>query len=135
VNFSATKFVLRTAAVAVSLATLSVVASAQTKPTPAKPAAPAGHSMDHGHDMKEPATGWKELDAFHELMAASWHPAKGQNDLKPAKAKAADLAKAAKTWSESQGAEGLRHTKNCRRAQDGEHGHAGIRSNGCQGRR
>lgn len=77
----------------------SVSASAQVKPTPAPPGKPM--TMDHGHDMKEPASGWKELDAFHELMAASWHPASGTNNLAPAKAKAADMAKAAKTWAES----------------------------------
>lgn len=52
-------------------------------------------------EKQEPATGWKELDAFHEVMAASWHPAGGKNDLAPAKAKAAELAKAAKLWAES----------------------------------
>ena len=98
-------FLLRRAAIAVaSLALCSVTAAAQAKPTtpPAKPM-----EMDHGHmDMKEPATGWKELDAFHELMAASWHPASGMNDLAPAKAKAADMAKAAKTWAESKAPKG-----------------------------
>lgn len=91
---------LRRAALTVTaLVACSVSASAQVKPTPAPPAKPM--EMDHGHDMKEPASGWKELDAFHELMAASWHPASGKNDLAPARAKAADMAKAAKTWAES----------------------------------
>ncbi len=80
----------------------SVSLAAQTKPAPTKPM-----EMEHAHtDMKEPATGWKELDAFHELMAASWHPASGQNDLAPAKAKAADMAKAAKTWAGSKAPKG-----------------------------
>ena len=52
-------------------------------------------------EMMEPASGWKELDSFHELMAASWHPASGKNDLAPARAKAADMAAAAKKWEDS----------------------------------
>ena len=45
-------------------------------------------------------SGWKELDAYHDLMAGTWHPAK-ENDLKPTRAKADSLAAAAKAWSES----------------------------------
>jgi len=103
VNSSATKTMLRRVIVtAASLGIASVSLSAQTKPAPAKPM-----EMDHGKmEMQEPATGWKELDAFHELMAASWHPASGKNDLAPAKAKAADMAKAAKMWADSKAPKG-----------------------------
>lgn len=95
VNFPA-QTVLRRAALAVfSMAMCSVTASAQTKPAPSKPM-----EMDK-MEMHESASGWKELDAFHELMAASWHPASGKNDLAPAKAKATDMAKAAKVWADS----------------------------------
>ncbi|MEP6778538.1 MAG: hypothetical protein ABJC26_01520 [Gemmatimonadaceae bacterium] len=58
--------------------------------------------MEHSMmGMQEPATGWKELDAFHTIMAATWHPASGKNDLAPLKAQAADLAAAAQTWKAS----------------------------------
>jgi hypothetical protein len=50
------------------------------------------------HGAHHAASGWKELDAYHELMAASWHPAKA-DDLKPARAKADSLSAAAKTWA------------------------------------
>ena len=46
------------------------------------------------------SSGWKELDAFHTLMAATWHPAKS-GDLAPIRAKADSLSIAAKRWSES----------------------------------
>ena len=45
-------------------------------------------------------SGWKELDAFHTLLAATWHPA-ATNDLKPLRATADSLAGAAKTWGDS----------------------------------
>lgn len=60
--------------------------------------APAS-AQEHGSDHHG-KSGWKELDAYHELMAATWHPAKS-NDLKPIRAKADSLASAAKVWSES----------------------------------
>lgn len=43
---------------------------------------------------------WKEMDAFHTVLAATWHPAE-KDDLAPLKAKVKDLAKAAETWSGS----------------------------------
>lgn len=96
-KFSAQSALRRVALAAFSVAICSVTVSAQTKPAPAKPM-----EMDHGKmEMHESKSGWKELDAFHELMAASWHPASSKNDLAPAKAKAADMAKAAKTWADS----------------------------------
>ncbi len=54
--------------------------------------------MDHGamHDMKK-GESWKELDAYHELMMATWHPAKDKGDMAPFRAKAADMVAAAKT--------------------------------------
>ncbi|MEO7998534.1 MAG: hypothetical protein ABI852_13875 [Gemmatimonadaceae bacterium] len=96
-NFSAQSVLRRVAVAVFAVAMCSVTASAQTKPAPAKPM-----EMDHDKmDMHESKSGWKELDAFHEVMAASWHPASGKNDLAPAKAKAADMAKAAKVWADS----------------------------------
>lgn len=87
----------RAAAVAFSVAVSAATVSAQAKPAPSKPM-----EMDHSKmEMHESMSGWKELDAFHTLMAASWHPASSKNDLAPAKAKAADMAKAAKVWADS----------------------------------
>ena len=56
-------------------------------------------SMDHGSDHHM-SSGWKEMDAFHTLMAATWHPAKA-NDLKPIRAKADSLSLAAQAWSKA----------------------------------
>ena len=38
----------------------------------------------------------KELDAYHMLMMATWHPAKDKNDLAPIRAKATDMVASAK---------------------------------------
>ena len=72
---------------AVSLATLVVGAPLSAQ------------SMEHGKDHHA-ESGWKELDAYHTLMAATWHPAKS-NDLKPIRAKADSLSAAAVVWSKS----------------------------------
>jgi hypothetical protein len=44
---------------------------------------------------------WKEMNAFHVVMAATWHPARQKNDLAPLRAKATDLAKSAEAWAAS----------------------------------
>ena len=59
----------------------------------------SAQSMDHGSDHHA-SSGWKELDSFHTLMAATWHPAKA-NDLKPIRAKADSLSLAAQAWSKA----------------------------------
>lgn len=59
--------------------------------------AQSGSKPMEGHHT---ASGWKELDAFHEVMAATWHPAK-ENDLKPIRAQADSLAASAKRWAAS----------------------------------
>jgi hypothetical protein len=65
-------------------------------------------AMDHGAHHAQPATaadhassGWKELDAYHEFMMATWHPATGQNDLAPLRARAAEMAASAAALAES----------------------------------
>lgn len=69
--------------------------SAQEKP-PAKPPAKA-ETMDHAamHNAMQGAA-WKELDAYHELMMATWHPAKEKNDMAPIRAKASEMVASAK---------------------------------------
>ena len=75
------------------IASVPVVSSAQastTKPDSAKPAA-----MDH---MAGP---WKEMNEFHRVMGATWHPASQKNDLAPLKARAKDLVTTAEAWAAS----------------------------------
>lgn len=87
------------ALVATSAALIAAPLSAQEKPPAKPPAAAMDHSkmdhskMDHGAAKAE---GWKELDAYHMLMMATWHPAKDKNDLAPIRAKAAEMVASAK---------------------------------------
>lgn len=61
-----------------------------------------GHQMKGEHDMKgHAASPWKEMDAFHATLGATYHPAAEKGDVAPLKAKAADLAAGAKTWAAS----------------------------------
>jgi len=90
---SAIRIVCRASAVCATLMLVSAAASAQATP-PAKhehAAAPMNHHM----------SGWKEMDAYHMLMMATWHPAKGTNDLTPTRAKADSLAVAADVWAKA----------------------------------
>jgi hypothetical protein len=41
---------------------------------------------------------WKEMDAYHMLMAEAFHPFKDSANLEPAKSLAADLVKSAEAW-------------------------------------
>jgi soluble cytochrome b562 len=61
------------------------------------PAMSGAQQMQH-----EEMSGWKELDAFHKVMAASWHPA-AQGDVKAARASATQLVDAALAWRKSKG--------------------------------
>ena len=83
------------ALLATSAALFAAPLSAQAKPPVAPPAAgQMDHSkMDHGAAK---ADGWKELDAYHMLMMATWHPAKDKNDLAPIRAKATEMVASAK---------------------------------------
>jgi hypothetical protein len=46
-------------------------------------------------------SGWKELDAFHTVMAATWHPVAKSKDLTVIREKAGALSEAAQAWSTS----------------------------------
>ena len=87
------------ALLATSAALIAAPLSAQDKPPAKPPAAAMDHSkmehskMDHGAGK---ADGWKELDAYHMLMMATWHPAKDKNDLAPIRAKATEMVASAK---------------------------------------
>lgn len=56
---------------------------------------PAG-AQPAPREAAEHAIPWRALDAYHTVMAASWHPAKERDDLAPFRAKATDLVAAAK---------------------------------------
>ena len=58
---------------------------------PAPQATPAMSHDDAGH-----AIPWKALDAYHTVMAASWHPAKKSDDLAPFRSRASALVAAAR---------------------------------------
>jgi hypothetical protein len=87
------------ALLATSAALIAAPLSAQEKP----PAKPPATEMDHAKMMDHSkmatgakAEGWKELDAYHMLMMATWHPAKDKNDLAPIRAKASEMVASAK---------------------------------------
>ena len=92
--------VLLATSAALIAAPLSAPLSAQEKPPVKPPVAEMDHAkmdhskmdhskMDHGAAT---ADGWKELDAYHLLIMATWHPAKDKNDLAPIRAKAISIA-------------------------------------------
>ncbi len=116
---------VRCAVFASAVAALSLAAAPlAAQSTGAKPPAPPAKSgmegmdhskmdhgkMDHGKmsggkagaaEQHEGMSGWKELDAYHMLMMATWHPAKSNGDVAPIKAKATDMVAAAKLLAAS----------------------------------
>ena len=57
---------------------------------------PAKHAM-----ADRMASGWQQMDAFHKLIAATYHPVKSKKDLRPLREKADSLAAAARAWAAS----------------------------------
>lgn len=92
-----------------ALAMMTTVASAQTPPTKAtvKKAEAMDHSkmdmgkMDMSKDEGHGVSAWKELDTYHMLMMATWHPAKESGNMAPTRTMAKDLVAAAKVVSMS----------------------------------
>jgi hypothetical protein len=82
---------LLAAAVCGALAALPAAARAQSAAATPTPATAAEHHAA--------GSGWAELDAYHQVMAAAWHPAAQKNDLAPARARMAELARKAAAWS------------------------------------
>lgn len=70
------------------------VLSAQS--TSAKP--PMKHDMGK---MDHMASSWKEMDEFHKLLGATFHPVKEKKNTKPLREKADALAAAARAWTAS----------------------------------
>jgi hypothetical protein len=48
--------------------------------------------------MEHARSEWKEMDAFHAVLAETWHPAE-KGDFAPIRAKAAALNAAARAWA------------------------------------
>jgi len=95
-----------------SAAALSVVlalpATAQATQPPAKKAesGQADHAKMHAEHMKQmqggaKANAWQELDAYHGLMMATWHPAKDKNDLAPTRGMIGNMVTSAKAVAAS----------------------------------
>jgi len=96
-----------------TLATLAFLslAAAPLSAQSAQPAKKSPPAMDHGkmdhgkmdHGAMDHAkmhggggtAAWKELDAYHQLMMATWHPAKERNDLGPIRGQVEAMVKAA----------------------------------------
>jgi hypothetical protein len=53
------------------------------------------HEHEHEHETTDE---WKEMDAFHELMAESFHPFKDSANLAPAKVYADSMKISAEKW-------------------------------------
>jgi hypothetical protein len=78
----------------------------------ASAAAQAGHEkhqqqgkagMQHDSAMMKGhmASAWKEMDSFHTVLAATWHPVANAKNVTPLREKADQLAAAARLWSSS----------------------------------
>lgn len=85
---------------------LLLAGSLSAQQPPAKTAGATDHSkmagMDHSKmEQEHGKSPWKELDAYHEFMMATWHPANGKNDLAPTRAKIVDMAASAKVLAAS----------------------------------
>ncbi|MES2180393.1 MAG: hypothetical protein V4550_21255 [Gemmatimonadota bacterium] len=77
----------------------------------AKPPMDTTHKMDKMSKMEMEhhggeSSGWKELDAFHTLLAETWHPVAKSKDLTPIREKAVALSDAAQAWSLSKAPHG-----------------------------
>lgn len=88
-------------------------AQAQSSADKSKEKPPAGKAeMEHKMDMSKmdmskmsgtdhAMSPWKELDAYHMLMMATWHPVQEKKDLAPTRAKIGEMLTAAKTLAAS----------------------------------
>jgi hypothetical protein len=61
------------------------------------------HDDNHHHDEHSSAKKeWKEMDAFHMIMAEAFHPYKDSANLQPARDNAQALVSSAKEWKASE---------------------------------
>lgn len=91
-----------------AVAALFVAAGAASAQTPPAKTGQMDHSkmgqMDHskmGQEMNHAMSPWKELDAYHMLMMATWHPAKDKGDMAPTRAKVGEMVASAKVLAAS----------------------------------
>ncbi|MCC6244386.1 MAG: hypothetical protein IT353_16205 [Gemmatimonadaceae bacterium] len=92
----------RTALLAASaLVVCSSAAAAQ-----ATTAKPMEHKMEHKMDEGHAMSPWKELDGYHMLMMATWHPAKDKGDMAPTRAKIGEMVASAKVLAASKAPKG-----------------------------
>jgi hypothetical protein len=61
----------------------------------------AAHDSSAHDDSQTDTAEWPEMDAFHLIMAESFHPYKDTLNLGPARANADALASAAEKWSDA----------------------------------
>ncbi len=59
-----------------------------------------GGKKEHAHETG--SNTWEAMDAYHMIMAESYHPLKDSANLVPAKANAEELAAEAEKWSSSE---------------------------------
>lgn len=90
-------YVRASAGVALALL-LSGPAAAGAQDTTKPKSAPAMKAGPMDSHMMGP---WTEMNAFHQVMAAAWHPASEKNDLAPLRSRGKDLLTAAESWAGS----------------------------------
>lgn len=88
------------AIVAVAAVAVSVPALSAQQSTPPKPAPAHAHGAAQEKEEDHARSGWKELDAYHDVMSAAWHPAK-HDSFAPARRSASALVTAATTWAKA----------------------------------
>jgi len=86
------------AALAVTVCVPSLSAQSATPPKPAEAHAHHGAAQVKEKEEDHAKSGWTELDAYHDVMSAAWHPAKNDS-LGPARSSADALVKAARAWA------------------------------------
>jgi hypothetical protein len=95
---------LKATALVLILAPSVLLAQSTPAPKPAAKPAPMTHDMSTMGGMMQGGmkSGWGELDAFHSLLMATWHPAE-KDSLALARSLAATLSAAADAWAKSKG--------------------------------
>jgi hypothetical protein len=83
------------ALIAILVAAVPTTLPAQDTTKPKPDSARAG-MMDH--HMAGP---WKEMNAFHHVLGATWHPADHEGNLAPLKSRAKELLNTADAWAAS----------------------------------
>lgn len=77
--------------------TLTLIAAlAVATPVAAQTTTKPAEKMEH-----HGSSNWKELDAFHAVLAATWHPVSGSGDFTAIRAQSDSLAATAQRWASS----------------------------------